>query len=39
MARHKIRNTRRNKRKFSNSANKTKAININPNIYRGGIRL
>lgn len=26
-------------RKFKNTANKTKAINVKPNIKRGGIRL
>lgn len=27
------------KRKFKNTANKTKSINLNPQIRRGGIRL
>lgn len=26
-------------RKFKNTANKTKSINVKPNIKRGGIRL
>lgn len=37
--RKKIRNKRKDKRIFSRTAAKSKKININPTIYRGGIRL
>lgn len=30
---------KRDKRRFSRTAVRTKKININPKIYRGGIRL
>ena len=38
MKRRKMR-ARRDKRVFSRTAAKTKAINLNPTTYRGGIRL
>lgn len=30
---------RKDRKVFSHTANKTKKINVNPKIYRGGIRL
>lgn len=39
MARRRITNVRKDKRIFKNTAKKTKAVNINPMIMRGGIRL
>lgn len=30
---------RKDKKVFSHTANKTKRINVNPKVYRGGIRL
>ncbi len=38
MARKRV-NKRKDKRIFQKTANKTKAINVNPKIMRGGIRL
>lgn len=37
--RKKIKNKRKDGRIFSRTAAKSKKININPTIYRGGIRL
>lgn len=37
--RKKIKNKRKDSRIFSRTAAKSKKININPTIYRGGIRL
>lgn len=39
MARRRIIGKRRDKRYFSRTAEQTKKINVNPTIYRGGIRL
>lgn len=30
---------RKDRKVFSHTANKTKRINVNPKVYRGGIRL
>lgn len=38
MARKRV-NKRKDQRIFKKTANKTKAINVNPKIMRGGIRL
>lgn len=34
-----MRSKRRDRRMFSRTADRTKKINVNPKIYRGGIRL
>lgn len=39
MARKKIVRVRKDKRYFSRTAQQSKKINVNPKIYRGGIRL
>lgn len=39
MARKKIRAVRKDKGYFSRTAQQSKKINVNPTIYRGGIRL
>lgn len=39
MARRKIVRTKKDKRYFSRTAQQSKKINVNPKIYRGGIRL
>lgn len=38
MKRRKIRNRRKDKRMFNQTANKTKKVNLSPRIMRGGIR-
>ena len=35
----KVRATKKNKRKFANTANRTKKINVKTSVSRGGIRL
>lgn len=39
MARHRVKSPARDKRWFSRTAQRSKKINIDPVIYRGGIRL
>lgn len=39
MARRKVKAVRKDKRFFSRTAQQSKKINVNPKIYRGGIRL
>lgn len=39
MARLKIKRVRKDKNYFSRTAQQSKKINVNPTIYRGGIRL
>lgn len=39
MARRRVRSASRDKRWFSRTAQRSKKINIDPVIYRGGIRL
>lgn len=39
MKRNKVKNVKRDKRKFTKTANKTKKINVSPGQWRGGICL